>query len=161
MDKNELSRIADLAGIDHAPRASVLVPDVRSGSTFTYTGAGLMTDDIPLFLVVWFYTVAIGDRVAFANSVKAFEGLPLDLSEVPDGIKYRGTYSVSISSASPDFEYRTYWGLTDLAKLQALNDYVRDAPPAFKDVLKLISLTPVMRTEIMGRTRNAATKFGT
>lgn len=160
MDKNELSRIADLAGIDHAPRANVLVPDVRSGSTFTYTGTGLMSDDIPLFLVVWFYTVATGNRVAFASSVADYEGLPLPLSEVPTGIKYRGTYSVSVSSASPDFEYRTYWGLTDLAKLQALNDYVRDAPTAFKEVLKYISVTPAMRTEIMGRTKDAAPKFG-
>ncbi len=161
MDKNELSRIADLAGIDHAPRANVLVPDVRSGSTFTYTGAGLLTDDIPLFLVVWFYTVAIGDRVAFATSVADFEGIAAALPAPTTGIKYRGTYSVSVSSASPDFEYRTYWGLTDLAKLQALNDYVHNAPTPFKEVLKRISVTPAMRTEIMGRTKDAAPKFGT
>jgi hypothetical protein len=153
MDKNELSRIADLAAGDGAPQASILTPEVRSGSSFTYAGAG--TDVVPAFLVVWFYTVPTGKRADFALKVNAYETSGV-LPQAASGIFYRGTYSVSISAVAPDLEYRTVWGLTDLAKIQNLNDLLRNPQPQLKDVLDLIAVLPAMRSEIMGRTKNSA-----
>lgn len=156
MDKNELSRIADLVASDGAPQASILTPDVRSGSSFAYTGTG--TDLVPAFLVVWFYTVKVDKRNDFALKVAAYENSGV-LPQPSSGIFYRGTYSVSISAVSPDLEYRTVWGLTDLAKIQGLNDLLGNPPPQLKDVLDLISVVPAMRSEIMGRTKNSAPLF--
>jgi hypothetical protein len=153
MDKNELSLLAELAANDGAPQASILTPDVRSGSSFTYSGTG--TDIVPAFLVVWFYTVTPPKRADFALKVNAYETSGV-LPAAPTGIFYRGTYSVSISAPAPDFEYRTVWGLTELAKIQDLNDHIRNAPAQLKDLLDLISPRPAMRSEIMGRTKNSA-----
>jgi hypothetical protein len=171
MNPNDVSRIADLAGSQSAPLASVLVPDVRSGSTFSYKNEGSLDDDIPPFIVVWFYTVEPTQRAAFAAAVSAFEATPAALPNPPTGLKYRGTYSVSVSSAAPKFEYRTIWALSDLSKLKTLNDYIHAAAPTpaagpapaaavapLRAVLKLISLKPAMRTEIMGLTMMAVPK---
>jgi len=158
MDKGELSQITDLAGIQNAPRANVLVPDVRSGSTFSYKDEGSLEHDIPPFLVVWFYTVEPDYRALFADNVNAFEAEFDALPDPAGGLKYRGTYSVSISSASPELEYRTIWALGDLSHLKTLNDYIRTPNAPLSDVLKLISAKPVMRSEIIGLTKSAVPK---
>jgi hypothetical protein len=154
-NKNELSRIADLIGNDSAPRASPLVPDVRSGSSFTYSTEG-GTPEMPAFLVVWFYTVDPDPeaRAEFARRVKNFESV--GLASIPSGVFYRGTYSVSISGAAPDFEYRTVWGLEELGKIQQLNDHLHTPPGPLQAVIELIAPRPAMRSEIMGRTKNSA-----
>lgn len=152
MDKIELSLITDLAAGDGPPQASILKPDVRSGSSFSYAGDG--SDAVPAFLLVWFFTVAPVNRADFARNVNAYE--TAGAQPLPAGISYRGTYAVSISGVAPDFEYRTFWGLTDLAKLQALNDHLRNPPAPLKGVIDLISVLPAMRSEVMGRTKNSA-----
>lgn len=146
MDKEELSRIIDLATQDKMPAASLLTPEVRSGSSFTY-GAVQGSATMPPVLLVWFYTVE--DIVAFVAAVQNAEPSVAP----PPGVEYRGTYSVSISSAAPDLEFRTYWGLDDLSKLQALNEFLANPGSAFGDVLGKISRRTVMRSEIMGRTK--------
>lgn len=158
MEKSQLSLITDLAA-DEAPRASILVPEVRSGGTFSYSGQGVKEDRLQAFLVVWFYTVEPNCRDDFARKVLAFETSTDSVGSVgtATGVVYRGTYSVSISSAAPDLEYRTVWGLTELSKLQELNDYLRNPNAQFKDMLKLISPRPAMRSEIMGLTKTSAT----
>ena len=153
MENKELTRIADLATSDADPQASILTPEVRSGSSFTYAGAG--TDVVPAFLVVWFYTIPPEKRVDFASRVEAYETSGV-LPPPASGIFYRGTYSVSISAVSPDLEYRTVWGLADLARIQNLNDLLRNPQPQLKDILDLIPVLPAMRSEIMGRTKNSA-----
>jgi hypothetical protein len=152
MENNELSRIADLVTSDDAPAASVLTPEVRSGSSFTYSApAGSATT--PPFLLVWFYTVDVNQMDAFIAKVKSLEAAGVT---PPTGVTYRGTYSVSISGAVPDLEFRTYWGLDDLGKLQNLNDFLHTPGQALQDVLSLIARRPVMRSEIMGRTGASA-----
>lgn len=167
MEKSQLSRITDLVADDVAPRTSVLVPEVRSGGTFSYAGKGETEDRRQAFLIVWFYTVEPNNRLDFARKIAAFEGTMDSLGSVgtatdgrtPSSVVYRGTYSVSISSAAPDLEYRTLWGLTELSKLQELNDYLRNPGTPFKEVLKLISPRPIMRSEIMGLTQISASFF--
>ena len=113
MDKNELSRIADLAAGDGAPQASMLTPDVRSGSSFTYEGDWDRV--VPAFLVVWFYTVKPDKRVDFADKVKAYE--TSESAPVPEWhFLSRHLLGEHISTASPEFEYRTVWGLRTLRK---------------------------------------------
>lgn len=149
MESNELSQIADLVTSDDAPAASVLTPEVRSGSSFTYSApAGSATT--PPFLLVWFYTVDVNQIDAFIAKVKSLEAAGVT-PPAGAGFTYRGTYSVSISSVAPDLEFRTYWGLDDLRKLQDLNDFLHTPGAALKDVLDLIARRPVMRSEIMGR----------
>jgi hypothetical protein len=165
MNTNELSRIAELIGNDGEPQASVLVPDVRSGATFSYSGTGTTAQTLQFYLVVWIYTIEPSKRATFSVNVQALEATPGGApgGALPDpstGVTYRGTYSVSVSSASPDYEYRTYWGLTDLSKLAALNDHLRAAPPDLRNVLNLISPKPAMRTEIMGLTRISTPMMG-
>jgi hypothetical protein len=146
MDKDELSRIADLMTQDDRPGASLLTPEVRSGSSFTYTPV-VGSASMPAFLLVWFYTV--DDVTAFVAAVQNAERGTIT---TPAGVEYRGTYSVSISSPAPDLEFRTYWGLDDLGKLQALNNFLPTAGPAFRDMLKLIKRRTVMHSELMGLT---------
>lgn len=159
MEKFGTSQIASLLGDNSAPQVGELAPDVRSGTTFTYSGSGGVSDSIQFVLVVWIYTVEPDDRPNFALKVEAFEGDPQQLP-TGIGVDYRGTYSVSISSASPNFEYRTFWGLEDLGKIKDLNDYLRQAPPNLKSVLRLISKKRALRSEIMGLTRNSAPLIG-
>src|SRR5262245_6202062 len=123
MDKHKLSQLADLAGGDGRPQATILTPEVRSGASFTYSGEG---DNLAhAILLVWFYTVSSMERALFAAKVHAYE----TSGTVPVGpnVFYRGTYSVTISGAAPVLEYRTIWGLKDLSKLQELNDKLRNA----------------------------------
>lgn len=159
MEKFDIGQIASLAGDNSAPQIRELRPDVRSGTTFTYAGSGNVSDTIQFVLVVWVYTVEPEDRPSFALKVSAFEGDPQQLP-TGIGVDYRGTYSVSVSSASPDFEYRTFWGLEDLSKIKNLNDYLAQAPAKLGAVLKLISKKPALRSEIMGLTRNSAPLVG-
>ena len=111
-----------LFGDNSPPLVSELAPDVRSGTTFTYDGIGNVADPIQFVLVVWIYTVCPEMRKQFATKVSQFESDPQQIpggASVPQsiaGIDYRGTYSVSVSSASPDYEYRTYWGLEHLGE---------------------------------------------
>ena len=105
---------------------------------------------MPAILVVWFYTV--NDVATFMTAV---QGLGAGVATGKAGVTYRGTYSVSISSAAPDLEFRTYWGLADLGKLQGLNDFLAAPGTLFLDVLKEISSKPVMRSEIMGLTKSS------
>jgi hypothetical protein len=156
-DKKDLERIADLAGnepLAHAPAAAPLTPDVRSGATFPFKGSGLAVDSVPPFVVIWVYSVV--DRPAFVAAVADYEGsFRDDPPTVKSGLVYRGTYSVSISSAAPEFEYRTIWSLDSLANLQTLNDVIADtANTKFQAILKCMQLRPPMRAEIMGLTKS-------
>lgn len=151
MEKSDLSRIEILPTDVDGPQAGILTPEVRSGSSFAFAGAGTAT--IPAFLVVWVYTVEETKRKTFVSKVRAFEASGMGL---PAGVTYHGTYSVSISGVAPDFEFRTLWGLDDLAKVKDLNDHIRAAPAALQDVLKQIAVVPAMRSEIMGLTKNSA-----
>jgi hypothetical protein len=159
-----LDKIADLAIDDSAPRANFLTPDVRSGTSFTYSATGRADIDKPPFYIVWAYTVHPKNRKDFADKIKDLEdtgdGLPLTVAE----FTYRGTYSVSISSIHPELEYRTLWSASDLSQLDKMNTYLRDTPmikPRLAAVLELIEPLPAMRSEIMGRTGFAATVTGT
>lgn len=144
---------AELAAGAGMPRADAVKPEVRSGSTFSFsTGAG----DPKTFLVTWFYRVQ--DPLKFLDAVSNFEANgPMPDATTSPGLTYLGTYSVTISGAVPDFEYRTMWGLTDLGKIQSLNAYLQLASRAthenLKALLGFISSNPVMRSEIMGYTR--------
>jgi hypothetical protein len=148
MDKKQTQGMDRLAQGDVAPTASVLTPEVRSGSSFTFdpqanpAGAG-----DPAWRVVWAYRVAADKHADFRTKVTNFSGNPVGL---PTGVSYGGTYAVTISGIAPDYEYRTYWGLTDLSKLQALNDFLHSAGPTVRAVLDMILPDPVMRSEIMG-----------
>lgn len=149
MNDEELSRIARLAAADAAPNARALEPDVRSGVSFTFGAIAAGNATWPNFQLVWFYKVRRADRSAFATAVGAYEtGGTLATNEVT----YLGTYSVTMSGAAPDFEYRTVWGLKDLAALQKLNDELHVAVAPLRTWLDLISQEPTMRSEMMGRT---------
>lgn len=154
MTPEELSRIGRLVAAGDTPQAKVLVPEVRSGVSFTFdTAAPPGNATWPRFKVVWFFTVKPANRDAFALKVAALES-----SQAPSdqGVSYLGTYSVTVSSAAPDFEYRMVWGLSDIGALQALNDLLHGAPVALRDCLDLISQDVAIRAEIMGRTAFAA-----
>ena len=153
MNEEELSRIARLGAADGTPQARPLDPEVRSGASFSF-GAGALPGAAtwPRVLVVWFYTVLPADRPAFEAKVAILETAAAPAAA---GVTYRGTYSVTVSGAAPDFEYRTVWGLDSFAALQDLNNLLHGAAvaaPNLSDCLKLISPLPAMRTEIMGRT---------
>jgi hypothetical protein len=152
MNEEDLARIAQLAAADSAPNARALDPEVRSGSSFTFGNAGNGAATWPRFQVVWFYTVNPVDRDDFKTAVGAYEtGGTL----ASGGVTYLGTYSVSISGAAPDFEYRTVWGLDSIGALQNLNDTLHAATGALRAWMDLIAQVPAMRTEIMGRTFNS------
>jgi hypothetical protein len=153
MNDEELARIAGLGATDGGPDARLLDPEVRSGSSFTFNPQAPGAVSWPRFQVVWFFTVQPADRANFALMVEALEGAAAPQAA---GVNYRGTYSVSVSSAAPDFEYRMVWGLDTLAHLQGLNDLLHNAPIGLRACLKLISPVPAMRTEIMGRTVKSA-----
>jgi len=159
MDKSELEAIAGLGTKEpKGPRAQILQPEVRSGASFTYTGSGGGGGTPPAFLLVWFYTVAPDKRRAFAAKVGNYENSGVLPSG--HGVEYRGTYSVSISSAAPEFEYRTVWGLQTLGNIDDLNTYLGSGVPQLQDVLDLIAVLPAMRSEIMGRTALSIPAFG-
>ncbi|MCL4767306.1 MAG: hypothetical protein KJZ80_13830 [Hyphomicrobiaceae bacterium] len=158
---DDLNQIAALIGDRaSAPAVAVLTPDVRSGATFGYSPQGDVGDPMPPFLVVWFYTVEPAERTEFAGLVARFEGNPNNLPNPSTGVRYFGTFAVSVSSAAPDFEYRTVWGLNDLGKLKELNDLVSQPRPDLKSLMALIAPRPAMRTEIIGRARFAAPTVG-
>lgn len=149
MNEEELSRIARLAAADHAPNARALEPDVRSGVSFTFGAINPGGAVWPNFQVVWFYTVAQANKAAFANAVGAYEtGGTL----AANGVTYLGTYSVTVSAAAPDFEYRTVWGLNSIAALQDLNNALHTAAGPLRAWMNLIAQDPPMRSEMMGRT---------
>lgn len=148
MKDSELAAIATLGPQDHAPRAGILQPEVRSGASFTFSAAA-GTDPKP-FLLVWFYTVDESKQKDFASKVTNFED---NLNPPPAGVSYLGTYSVSISGAAPDFEYRTVWGLSKLGDIDALNGHLGNPNQQMKDFLNAIARKPTMRSEIMGLTR--------
>jgi hypothetical protein len=159
--KEDLNHIASLIGEQpSAPSVSVVTPDVRSGATFGFTPQGDVGALIPPFFVMWFYTVAPPTRADFTRAVTQFEGNPANLPSQATGLRYFGTFAVSVSSASPDFEYRTIWGLNDLGKLKDLNDFVSNPNQDLQSVLTLIAPQPAMRTDIMGRARFAAPLVG-
>src|SRR5262249_24704324 len=112
------------------------------------------------FFVVWFYTVAPASRADFTRAVTQFEANPGNLPNQATGLRYFGTFAVSVSSATPELEYRTIWGLNDLGKLEDLNDFVSRPNPDLLSVLALIAPQPAMRTDIMGRARFAAPLVG-
>jgi hypothetical protein len=154
-NSKSFGNVAGLSGNDFdAPEASILTPDVRSGATFPFDARGWAVDGIAPFTVIWVYTVKVENRRDFAKAVDDFEdGLPDPASIKPD-LVYRGTYSVSVSSAAPEFEYRTIWTLSKLANLDALNAAIGDAGNTkLQAIIKLIELRPPMRVEIMGLTR--------
>lgn len=149
MNDSELSRIARLGGAGDAPSAQALAPEVRSGASFTFGAFNPGGATWPNFQVVWFYTVKREDRAAFATAVGAYEtGATL----AANGVTYLGTYSVTVSGAAPDFEYRTVWGLNSIAALEKLNDALHGATGPLRVWLDLIAQTPPMRSEMMGRT---------
>lgn len=152
MNNEERSIAADRALGDQGPDAALLTPEVRSGASFVFGGAG--SAEIPAFVVVWVFSVDPNDHSRLAQKVSSFE----NAAAPPQGVIYRGTYSVTVSSAAPDYAYRTYWGLETLARIQDLNDYLANPPQALKEVMALVK--PGMRMEIMGRTKNAASPFG-
>src|SRR5262245_57265904 len=123
----QLDDIADLVDSE-PPAATPLTPDVRSGATFPFRGKGNPLDPFAPFLVVWIYTVKLLDRKKFTDAVNTFEGSLANAPEViADHLGYRGTYSVSISSAAPTFEYRSIWTLGSLADLEVLNDLLANS----------------------------------
>ena len=150
MNDDKRTRMIELAAADGQPSAALLTPEVRSGSSFTFSGSGSAT--IPTFLLVWFYTVDPSRRRDFATAVQTFEG-----GAFPNGpgVFYRGTYAVTISGVAPDMEFRTVWGLTSLGALDDLNNVLGSAAAdsALRGVLDLISPRPAMRSEIMGLAR--------
>lgn len=153
MNNEELARIAGLAATDGPPHARPLNPEVRSGASFTFDPVAPGATAWPRFQVVWFFTVAPVNRANFALKVAALEGAAAPGAA---GVTYRGTYSVTVSSAAPEFEYRMVWGLDSVARLDDLNTLLHNAPVLLRDCLDLISQVPAMRTEIMGRTVSSA-----
>lgn len=153
MNQEELARLASLAAAGTAPLARALDPEVRSGASFTFDNAAPGAVAWPRFKVVWFFTVAPANRDQFALNVAALEAAAIP---TPPGVSYLGTYSVSVSSASPDYEYRMVWGLASLGDIQALNTFLHAAPVGMSACLSLIAQQPVMRTEIIGRTAGSA-----
>lgn len=150
MNPEELSRLAQLTSSDDVPNARPLDPEVRSGASFTFGDLAAGAVDWPRFQVVWFYTVPPEKRVDFEANVRTYETQGDGMAQ--GDASYCGTYSVTISAAAPDFEYRTVWALASLADLQDLNDLLHDAPPVLRNWLDLIAKVPAMRSEIMGRT---------
>jgi hypothetical protein len=154
-DRKQLDHIADLMG-GEPPMARPLTPDVRSGATFPFVSRGNSDDPFAPFVVIWVYKVV--NRNAFAGAVRDFEdSIANPPSIVPGQLAYRGTYSVSVSSAAPEFEYRSIWCLGALADLQVLNEHLADSVgnPKLHAMIKLIDRDKPMRTEIMGRTTMA------
>lgn len=153
MNQEELARLAQLAATDTLPHARALDPEVRSGASFTFDNAAPGAVAWPRFEVVWFFTVAPANRDQFAVNVAALEVAAIP---APPGVTYLGTYSVAVSSAAPDYEYRMVWGLADLSAIQALNNMLNGASVGLRACLDLIAQIPVMRTEILGRTAGSA-----
>ena len=156
MNEAELSRIALLGAAD-APNAHTLDPEVRSGASFTFDPAAPGAAAWPRFKVVWFFTVDPVNRMNFEAGVAAYES---SASLAASGVTYLGTYSVTISGAAPDFEYRTIWGLDSIAALQNLNDSLHAATGLLRVWLNLIAQRPAMRSEIMGRATKSAAVAG-
>jgi hypothetical protein len=157
-NSNNVDNIADLIGRQSgtaSPAATLLTPDVRSGATFPFVASGLADNAIPPFVVIWAYTVLVSNRQAFVDAVLDFES---DFNDPPTAVQgslsYRGTYSISVSSLTPEFEYRTIWGLTSLSNLQALNDLIANTENRkLQTLLALVEKKPAMRAEIMGLTK--------
>ena len=159
-NQKQLDDIADLVDSE-PPAATPLTPDVRSGATFPFLQTGSSDDPFAPFMVIWIYTVKVNDRRDFADAVANFEDsfITPPIFEA-NHLGYRGTYSVSISSAAPTFEYRTIWTLGSLADLQVLNDHLANASSDPQNVklqamLNLIDRETPMRAEIVGRTKFA------
>lgn len=151
MNEEDLVRIAQLSSAGLTPEAQALDPEVRSGASFTFGAMAGGNAVWPNFQVVWFYTVNPEDRDQFVELVGDYE-MGETLAE--DGVTYLGTYSVTLSGAAPDFEYRTVWGLNSIGALQHLNDALHEAAEDgdLRAWLNLISQKPPMRSEMMGRT---------
>lgn len=149
MNQEELSRIAQLATATGAADAIPLEPETRSGVSFAFNPNAPGAVVWPRFQVVWFYTVKPAQRVAFEGLIAGYENAA---TPATGKVTYLGTYSVTISAAAPDFEYRTIWGLDRLASLQELNDLLHGATGTLRAWLDLMSQEPAMRSEIMGRT---------
>jgi hypothetical protein len=147
MIDESLSRIARL-GASGEPQAGLLNPEVRSGASFSFGTPSPGPAVWPNFKVVWFYTVDVDKREDFATKLGQYES-----GASPTGaLTYLGTYSVSISNAAPDLEYRTIWGLDSLAAIQDLNVLLHSPPQLLQHWFELINKVPVVRSEIMGRT---------
>lgn len=101
------------------------------------------------FRVLWFFTVKPADRAAFETRIAALE---MAATPAMAGVRYVGTYSVTVSGVAPGMEYRMVWDVESLAALQALNDLLHAAPALLRDCLDLVSQVPAMRSEVMGRT---------
>lgn len=152
MNEEELSRIARLASAQGVPAASPVEPETRSGVSFAFNPNAPGAVVWPRFQVVWFYTVKPAQRVAFESLISGYENAA---TPATGKVSYMGTYSVTVSAAAPDFEYRTVWGLDRLASLQELNDLLHGATGTLRAWLDLISQEPAMRSEIMGRTASS------
>lgn len=151
-DKN-IDRISGSAGAGmDTPVANVLTPDVRSGSTFSFASDENAESTKAPVLVVWAFSLKAKDADgfnAFKNDVADYE----DNGPVPNdaNLQYRGTYAVSVSSISPDFEYRMVWALKDLSHIKTLNDVIHNAAGTGLDsILDHIDKAKPMRTEIIG-----------
>jgi len=157
MNDNALSRIAQLAASNGEPHAGLLDPEVRSGCSFTFSPGGVTPTSWPRFQLVWFYTVDLAKRADFATKIALYESS----ATMTGAATYRGTYSVTISGAVPELEYRTYWGLDTLAAIQDLNNALNAATTGpLHEWLALISLEKGMRSELMGRTVGSAKLTG-
>lgn len=159
MTDKKIDRISGSAGagID-TPVANVLTPDVRSGSTFSFASTeNAQTMKAPV-LVIWAFSLTDKSKEgfeAFKNDVADYE----DTGPMPNdaNLQYRGTYAASVSSISPDFEYRTIWALKDLSHIKTLNDVLRNsAGTGLDSILDHIDRTKPMRTEIIGGVGQAA-----
>lgn len=148
MDKKQAASMERLAGADLNPVAAVLTPEVRSGSSFSFSGTGNAAVERAPYLVVWAYRVDPSRFDEFRAKEATYVGS--GMAGLPEGVRYRGSYAVTVSGIAPDFEYRTFWALADLSKLKDLNDYLHGGGAALRDWLNMILPTPVMRSEIMG-----------
>ena len=127
--KKDLSGLLDLLGEDglQAPKVEAIVPDVRSGVTFSFVDAGEFPDSfVRRVVLIWGYDVTEDRAQDFHDWLSAVEEqLSAKVQEISGGkVIYRGTYGVSIGDEIGSGRYRTIWGLETLEGIAALNKLI-------------------------------------
>ena len=143
MSEDSIARLRTLihrAGKLDAPSISLLRPEIRSGDKFLLrdpfggkAGAGKPADKadkrlkkgaIGAIVVEWGYDVPTANVPAFMAFLDSSEEMMLDTQ--PNGIRYKGTYSVFSSTEKSAGQFRTVWAYKTFGDLDTLSDEYED-----------------------------------
>ena len=143
MSEDSIARLKALiyqAGHLEDPAVGLLRPEIRSGDKFLLrdpfsgkAGAGkartkaenrLKKGAIGAIVVEWGYAVPAADVPAFMAFLESSEEMLLDTQ--PQGIRYKGTYSVFSSTEKSAGQFRTVWAYKTFGDLDTLSDEYED-----------------------------------